>query len=72
VLGSVPANKVMYGSDEASEPEVIWLSARLARAALRRVLDEGVAFEYLTEPDAERLGRRVLADNAAELHGIGR
>jgi uncharacterized protein len=72
VLGSVPADKVMYGSDEASEPEVIWLSARLARAALERVLSEGVTFDYLTRRDAERLGRRVLADNAAELHGIER
>ena len=70
VLGSVPGDKILYGSDEASEPEVIWLSARLARAALERVLGEAVAFDYLTEEEAGRLGRRVLAGNAAELHGI--
>lgn len=71
VLGSVPADKVLYGSDEASEPEVIWLSARLARAALERVLSEAVSFDYLTVADADRLGRRILAGNALELHGVG-
>jgi uncharacterized protein len=70
VLGSVPGNKILYGSDEASEPEVIWLSARLARASLERVLGEAVAFDHLTEGEAARIGRRVLAGNAAELHGI--
>jgi predicted TIM-barrel fold metal-dependent hydrolase len=71
VLGSVPGDKILYGSDEASEPEVIWLSARLARAALERVLGEAVAFDYLTKDEAGRLGRRVLAENTAGLHGIG-
>lgn len=70
VLGSVPGDKILYGSDEASEPEVIWISARLARASLQRVLGEAVEFDYLTEEEARRLGRRVLAGNAAELHGI--
>jgi hypothetical protein len=70
VLGSVPGNKILYGSDEASEPEVIWLSARLARASLERVLGEAVAFDHLMEGEAARIGRRVLAGNAAELHGI--
>ena len=42
LLGIAPPAKVMYGSDEASEPEVIWLSALLAREALARVLETGV------------------------------
>ncbi len=69
-LGSVPADKILYGSDEASEPEVIWISARLARAALERVLGEAVDFDYLAGEEAERLGRRVLAENALALHGV--
>lgn len=69
-LGSVPGNKIMYGSDEASEPEVIWLSARLARAALERVLGQAVRDDFVTEAEAQRLGRRVLAQNALDLHGV--
>ena len=41
LLGAAPPAKVLYGSDEASEPEVIWLSAQLGREALGRVLDDG-------------------------------
>ena len=71
LLGVVPAGKLLYGSDEASEPEVFWLSARMAREALERVLGRAVQRDYLTAPQAEDIGRGVLAGNTAKLHGIG-
>ena len=40
-LGVAPPAKVLYGSDEASEPEVAWFSAHVAREALERVLARG-------------------------------
>jgi hypothetical protein len=61
----------MYGSDEASEPEVIWLSALLAREALTRVLETGVARGQLNRDAARRIGAGVLAGNARRLHGLG-
>ena len=70
LLGVVPAGKILYGSDEASEPEVFWLSARMAREALERVLGRAVQRDYLTVSEAEGLGRGVLAGNTARLHGI--
>jgi hypothetical protein len=71
IVGSVPAAKVMYGSDEAGEPEAFWVSARMARAALERVLARFVERDYLSVDDAERLGRLVLADACRALHSIG-
>jgi hypothetical protein len=71
LLGVVPAGKVLYGSDEASEPEVFWLSARMAREALERVLGRAVQRDYLTVAQAEALGGGVLAGNTAKLHDIG-
>ncbi len=71
LLGVVPAGKILYGSDEASEPEVFWLSARIAREALERVLGRAVQRDYLTVAQAIELGRGVLAGNTARLHGIG-
>ena len=41
LLGIAPPSKVLYGSDEASEPEVLWLSAQVGREALERVLGDG-------------------------------
>jgi predicted TIM-barrel fold metal-dependent hydrolase len=70
ILGSVPTSKVLYGSDEASEGEVIWLSAKLARRALERVLSRAVELDYLTRGEAEDVGRDVLARNALTLHAV--
>jgi hypothetical protein len=70
IVGTAPAAKVMFGSDEASEPEMFWSAARLARPALERVLGGFVGRDYLTLEQAERLGRGVLGDNCLRLHGI--
>lgn len=70
VLGIVPTSKIMYGSDEASEPEVLWLSARLGRKALERVLQAAVERDLLTESEARSAGEAVLGGNAARLHGL--
>jgi uncharacterized protein len=70
LLGAVPTAKLLYGSDEASEPEVFWVSARLAREALERVLTQAVTRDHLTLTEAERIGCGVLAGNSRRLHGI--
>jgi predicted TIM-barrel fold metal-dependent hydrolase len=70
LVGTVPAAKLLYGSDEAGEPEAFWASALLARSALERVLVKFVDRDYLDPADAERLGRLVLADACRTLHGI--
>jgi hypothetical protein len=70
LIGAVPAAKVMYGSDEAGEPEGFWVSALLGRAALQRVLGTFVDRDFLTIPQAERLGGLVLAEACRTLHGL--
>jgi hypothetical protein len=70
IVGSVPAAKVLYGSDEAGEPEGFWVSALMARAALERVLSTFVERDYLSVSDAEGLGRRILAESCRQLHGL--
>jgi hypothetical protein len=70
LVGTVPAAKVLYGSDEAGEPEAFWASALLGRAALGRVLSRFVDRDYLSVEQAERLGGLVLAGACRTLHGI--
>lgn len=70
LLGAVPAVKILYGSDEASEPEVIWLAAQIAREALGRVLETAVARRWLDEREALGIGEGVLAGNTRRLHGL--
>lgn len=72
LLGAAPPAKILYGSDEASEPEVIWLAAQLGREALGRVLGTAVERAWLDETEARRIGEGVLAGNARRLHGLGK
>lgn len=70
ILGAAPPAKVLYGSDEASEPEVIWLSAQIGREALGRVLGTALERRWLDEREARAIGEGVLAGNARRLHGL--
>lgn len=70
VLGVAPPAKLLYGSAAASEPEVIWLGAQLAREALARVLGSAVERRWLDEREAVAIGEGVLAGNTLGLHGI--
>jgi len=70
LLGIAPTAKVLYGSDEASEPEVLWLSALLGREALERVLTTAVERRWLDAAQARAIGEGVLGGNARRLHGI--
>ena len=71
LLGTAPAGKLLYSSDEASEPEVIWIAARMGRRALERVLADAVERDFITIQEAETLGRGILSENSQRLHGIG-
>jgi hypothetical protein len=71
LLGAAPPAKILYGSDEATEPEVIWLSAQIAREALGRVLARAAERGWLTDQEATRIGEGVLAANTRRLHGLG-
>jgi hypothetical protein len=71
IVGTAPAGKLLYSSDEASEPEVIWIAARMGRRALERVLGEAVEHDFITVRQAEGLGRGILSENSRRLHGIG-
>ena len=70
LVGTVPAAKLLYGSDEAGEPEAFWVSALLARPALERVLGRFVERDYVSGGRGERLGSLVLAGSCRALHGI--
>jgi uncharacterized protein len=70
LLGTVPTAKVLYGSDEASEPELLWLSARFFKAALSRVLDTAVSREFLSTSQAHEVAAGVLGGNTSRLHSL--
>jgi uncharacterized protein len=70
LVGTVPSAKLLYGSDEAGEPEAFWASALLARSCLEQVLTRFVDRDYVTVDEAQTLGALVLAGACRRLHGL--
>lgn len=70
LMGMAAPSKVLYGSDEATEPEVLWLSAVLARESLERVLAQGIEHGWFDAAQAKRIGAQVLGENARRLHRL--
>lgn len=70
LLGVAPPRKVLYGSDAASEPEILWFSARIMRKVLARVLENGIGSGWLVEKEARMIAEDVLAGNVRRLHRI--
>ena len=70
IMGIAPTAKIIFGSDESTEPEMAWISAIMAREALERVLGNAVERRWMTAEQAVRIGRGVLAGNCERLHGL--
>ncbi|HLI24501.1 MAG TPA: amidohydrolase family protein [Acidimicrobiales bacterium] len=70
LLGMMPSRKLLYSSDQVYEPELFWIPARFARAALTQSLMQAVERDYLTVGQAHDVGRGVLGLNSARLHGL--
>lgn len=70
LLGVAPTNKVLYGSDESTDPEVLWLSSHVGREALERVLQRACDHGWTDAAEARRIGEGVLGRNVLRLHGL--
>jgi uncharacterized protein len=69
-LELAPFGKVLYSSDAASLPELVYLGARLWRQAMTEVLGSWVAAGMWTEPDAIRVAGLIGAGNSARVYGL--
>jgi predicted TIM-barrel fold metal-dependent hydrolase len=69
-LGVAPISKLLYSSDGIGVPELHWMSAIDGRHVLGLALEELVAHDELTIPEAEVAGESVLRGNAIRLYGL--
>ncbi len=70
ILGMVSPAKILHGTDEATEPELIWLGAHLAKEALTRVLGKAIADGWYSHSQAEAVAKGILSHNVLRLHGL--
>ena len=69
-LGVAPISKLMYSSDGIGVPELHWMSAIDGRHVLGLTLEELVAHDELTIPEAEAAGENILRRNAIQLYDL--
>ena len=69
-LGVAPISKLLYSSDGTGVPELHWMSAIDGRHVLGLALEELVAHDELSIPEAEAAGESVLRGNAIRLYRL--
>lgn len=69
-LEMAPLNKVVFGTDGYTMPEINFAGTLLGKQALGRALDRLVAEDFLDEAGAQEAARWILAENAQQLYGF--
>jgi uncharacterized protein len=70
VFEAAPTAKVMYASDGISVPELHWIGAIIARRALGAALDQMIAAQFLTGPEAEETAHDVFYRTAQRVYRL--
>ncbi len=68
VMSMAPLNKICYGSDGYTLPEINYTSAKLGKQALAEALNELVDLNFLGEAEAQEAAGMILAGNSRELY----
>ncbi|MFA1820170.1 amidohydrolase family protein [Virgibacillus oceani] len=63
VFEFAPFNKVMYGSDAFTVPEMNWLGVLLFKECFEEVLNEWIGKDYMNTETAQMIGEMVLHRN---------
>lgn len=69
-LEMAPLNKVCFGTDSYTMPEIGFVGTTLGKQALGRALQRLVDEDFLDEAEAQEAGRWILAENAQRLYGL--
>lgn len=70
VLELAPFDKVMYGSDAFTVPEMNWIGVKLFVECFERVLDGWVERDYMDKEKAQFIGEMVLYRNFETIYNI--
>lgn len=69
VLEMAPFDKVMYGSDAFTVPEMYWMGVDLFKSELTEVLNEFVEKDFMTVEKAQEIGEMLLYKNYETVYG---
>jgi uncharacterized protein len=72
LLELAPFGSVLFSSDACALAELYAIDTALFRGALDAFLDDGLAREYWSAHDAERIASMICSGNAARAYGLDR
>ncbi|WP_438315745.1 amidohydrolase family protein [Sporosarcina sp. FA9] len=70
VLELAPFDKVMYGSDAFTVPEMNWMGAKLFKESFERVLNTWIEKDYMSYEKAKYIGEMILYRNFGKTYGV--
>jgi len=70
IFDMCPFNKVLYGSDGFIIPEIHWLGAKMAKAALSSLFSQYIEAGLFDHDLALQVGRMVFSETARKLYGL--
>ncbi|MEK4027593.1 amidohydrolase family protein [Pseudobacillus sp. FSL P4-0506] len=70
VLELAPFDKVMYGSDAFTVPEMNWLGVKLFKDCFERVLSDWVEKDYMDADQARYIGEMILYKNFENIYKV--
>lgn len=70
VLELAPFDKVMYGSDAFTVPEMNWMGVKLFIECFERVLNDWVEKDYMSPEKAKFIGEMILYRNFEKIYNI--
>lgn len=65
-----PFDKVLYGSDAFTVPEMNWMGVKLFKECFERVLNDWVTKDYMSVEKAQEIGEMVLYKNFEKIYNI--
>jgi hypothetical protein len=70
LLELAPFGSVLFSSDAAGLPELYAIATTTFRRALNAFLDDGIARDYWSARDAERIAHMICVENAARAYRL--
>ena len=70
VLELAPFDKVMYGSDAFTVPEMNWMGVKLFIDCFERVLNDWIEKDYMSYEKAKYIGEMILYRNFEKAYGV--
>lgn len=71
LIGWLPTDKILHGSDMLVERKQGWLAASFTHPVLERTLHHYVKEDYPSSADALRAGQQMVGGNARRVHTLG-